>query len=329
MAMTLFERLTRISPWHFIWISIVSAEIFTFLLSSLLGSIFWGRVSRETLLVGAVDALIVPLIITPIAIYFVRNITRLQLTNEQLAEANRRLQEIDRMKSEYLSVVSHEFRTPLATIKAFAEIIAMKPDLPEERRTRLLGTINNESERLTRLITDLLDLATIEAGSVRWRSEELSIADVIRDSLEGTSQLIETRALSVTTNFDPALPLLHGDRDRLVQVVTNLLSNAAKFTQPGGAIHIAARQEPSRVIVDIADTGRGIPTADLDRIFDKFHRSGDPEHAGTEGTGLGLAIVRHIVEHHGGRIWASSDRGKGSTFSFTLPLSAPVQGERV
>jgi signal transduction histidine kinase len=136
--------------------------------------------------------------------------------------------------------------------------------------------------------------------------------------------LFENKGLRLTTVFNPPLSRLSGDQDRLVQVVTNLLSNAVKFTPEGGAIHIAVRQEPAplaQIVVEISDTGMGISPHELELIFEKFHRS-DGAHGGTtEGTGLGLAIARQLVEHHGGRIWAASTLGKGSMFTFTLPLA--------
>ena len=323
----LFEKVLSISPWHFVWIAVLSSEIITYALSTLLGRIGWGSVSRETLVIGAIDALVAPLIIAPLAIFFVRRITALQLSNERLAEANRKLQDLDRLKSEFLSVVSHEFRTPLTTIKAFIELVIMKPDLSDQRKAKLLATINSESDRLTRLTSDLLDLARFEAGSVRWRIEPLSLADVIQESLASMGQLSENKGLIVTTDLAPGLPQLRGDRDRIVQVITNLLSNAVKFTPRGGAVHVAARNDPSGIIVEIRDTGTGIPEEELDRIFDKFHRASVIGADAIEGTGLGLSIARQIVEHHGGRIWAQNNPGAGSTFSFLLP-PAPPERER-
>jgi signal transduction histidine kinase len=158
---------------------------------------------------------------------------------------------------------------------------------------------------------------------MKWRSDEVSIEEVILHSLESMRPLFETKGLGVTTAFSPGLSVFSGDRDRLVQVVTNILSNAVKFTATGGAIHIAARREPApeaRLVVEISDTGIGIPAQDLELIFEKFHRSGDQLTSAIDGTGLGLAIARQIVDFHGGRIWASSRHGKGSMFTFILPL---------
>lgn len=167
---------------------------------------------------------------------------------------------------------------------------------------------------------------------MKWRHEELSLDDVIQHSLAYLRPLLENKDLHVTTRFGTPLPTLVGDRDRLAQVITNIISNAIKFTPAGGSIQIAVRSEraPSaHIVVEISDTGMGIPARDLEMIFEKFQRSGDQLTSAIEGTGLGLAIARQIVEYHGGRIWAASTQGKGSTFTFTLPLPRLAELEPV
>ncbi len=317
------DKLQSVSPWHFIWISIVSSELITYVLSTIQGRVWWGAVSRETLIIGAIDAMVVPLIVATTVVYFVRRTAELRTFNEQLQEANAKLREIDRMKSDFISVVSHEFRTPLTSVKACAELIIMKPGMPEKQRARFMNAINAETDRLTRLLTDLLDLARIEAGSMQWRVSDVSVEEVIADCASGMAPLFDNKGLRLTTAVNSPLPRLSGDRDRLIQVVMNILSNAVKYTRPGGAVRIEARQESAplpQIVVEISDTGVGIPPAEIELIFEKFHRAGDQLSSTVEGTGLGLAIARQIVEHHGGRIWAKSSEGKGSVFTFTLPL---------
>lgn len=317
------DKLKRISPWHFIWISIVSSELITLGLSVVQGGLWWGGVSRETLVIGAVDATVVPLIVATLVVYFVRHTAALKKTNERLQEANQKLLAIDKMKTDFISVASHELRTPLTTIKAFIELIIMKPGMPEQRMKKLMGTINAESDRLTRLIADLLDLARIESGSLQWGVDEVFIEDVITDAIASMGPLFENKAHCLTTAFSAPRVALAGNHDRLVQVVTNILSNAVKFTPAGGSIHITVSRETSpatRFVVAISDSGLGIPADDLELIFEKFQRSGDQLTSSIDGTGLGLAISRQIVEHHGGELWAESVHGKGSTFTFTLPL---------
>lgn len=244
----------------------------------------------------------------------------------QLQEANEKLQVLDKMKTNFISTVSHELRTPLTTIKAFIELLLLKQGMPEDRKVKLMSTVNDETDRLARLINDLLDLSRIEAGSMKWQFGAVSMEELIRSVIESMEVLFENKGLRVTTEFTPSLSPVSGDRDRLVQVVTNILSNAVKFTPRGGAIRVAVRQDAEQIAVEISDTGIGIPAAHLDLIFEKFHRSDDVLTAATEGTGLGLAITRQIVEYHGGSIWVTSTHGKGSTFAFNVPLAGEGTG---
>jgi signal transduction histidine kinase len=257
----------------------------------------------------------------------------LAVTNREIEEANRKLKEIDRLKSDFISVVSHELRTPITSIKAFAELILMKPRMPIEKKTKLLSIINNESDRLARLVSDILDLTKIEAGKLSWHITKLSIEDVIQTSVSGIHSLADNKSIVITTSTEHSLPKLYGDKDRLVQVITNILSNAIKFTPQGGRIRIDAHHELSprpQILVSITDTGVGIPAEDIDLIFEKFRRSGDVLTNRTEGTGLGLAISRQIVQYHGGAIWAASTIGQGSSFTLTLPLNKVwnIEGEQ-
>jgi signal transduction histidine kinase len=330
MKLIILDRLRRISPWHYIWIAVVCSELFTLLLSLAQGYLWWGGLSRETLIIGFFDSLIVPLLVAPVIIYLVQEAAELRKMNAQLQEMNRKLQELNKMKSDFVSVVSHELRTPLTTIKAFAEILALKPDMPEQRRKNMILTIDEESERLKRLISDLLDLARIESGLIKIRRDDVAIEDVIFQTVKRMGPLLAGKGLRLRTFFATPLDRFSGDSDRLVQVVTNILSNAAKFTDAGGFIHINARQEEQpepRIVIEVVDTGVGIPAKDLDRIFEKFHRSGDQLTSEVEGTGLGLSISRQIIELHGGRIWATSTEGKGSTFTLVLPLDRKGEGE--
>ncbi len=256
---------------------------------------------------------------------------RLQFSNQNLAVANRdleaankKLKEIDKMKSDFISIVSHELRTPLTSIKAFAELIMIKPRMTSEKRDKLLRIINNETDRLARLISDILDLTKIEAGKLSWHITRVSLNDIVQTSVAGIQSLADNKSIEIKVAMPPTLSLLFGDRDRLIQVITNILSNSIKFTPQGGGIKISAIQESSpksQIVVTISDTGIGIPPTDLELIFEKFRRSGDVLTYNNQGTGLGLAISRQIVEYHGGVIWAESALGQGSIFTFTLPLT--------
>lgn len=321
----ILEKLKRLNPWHFVWISILFSEVITLGLSTLQGRLWWGAVSRQTLLIGAVDAMVVPLIVASFVVYFVKYLTELRQMNEQLQEANRKLLAFDRMKTDFVSVVSHELRTPITTIKAFTELLILKQGMPAQRKARIMNTIKDETDRLTRLIADLLDLARIESGGMQWRRDPLLLGNVIPDALSVMGPLFEDKKLHVRSVVEPDLPAVTGDRDRLMQVLINILSNAVKFTPEHGKIEIIVRRESAperRVLVEISDTGAGIAPEDLGLIFEKFQSAGSRLTSSVQGTGLGLAIARQIIEHHGGRIWAESIHGTGSTFSFTLPLDA-------
>jgi signal transduction histidine kinase len=183
-----------------------------------------------------------------------------------------------------------------------------------------LGIIVEESERLTTLINDTLDLAKIEAGRMEWRREPVNVADVIARATAATASLLAGQGPEMIVQVEPGLPSPLGDRDRLIQVVINLISNAVKFT-PSGSITCAARRDldGAGVVVSVTDTGVGIAPEEHGKVFEQFGQAGDTLTDKPRGTGLGLAICREIVEHHGGRLWLESDVGRGSTFAFTLP----------
>jgi signal transduction histidine kinase len=246
----------------------------------------------------------------------------------ELQNANRKLKDLDRLKSDFISTVSHELRTPITSVKAFVELILIKPNMPEPRKRALLEIVNDESDRLSRLIGDLLDLSRIESGSMRWRDEEVALREVIETAISGIVPLAQKKGLTIERSDESDLPALRVDRDRVLQVVTNLLSNAVKFTPPGGRIAVLTRRTgpPDAIEVSVTDSGPGIPAEELPRIFEKFHRAGDVLTNSVEGTGLGLAISRQIVEHYGGRMWATSEEGKGSVFTFTLPYREIGEG---
>jgi signal transduction histidine kinase len=241
-------------------------------------------------------------------------------------------------KSAFLSSVSHELRTPLTSVVGFSRLIRRrldevifpavvgddaKRDRAMRQVTENLGIIIEESERLTTLINDTLDLAKIEAGRMEWRREPVDVAEVIERATTATASLLAGPGPEMVVDVEPGMPSPIGDRDRLIQVVINLLSNAVKFT-PTGKITCAAHKDDSGdgVVVSVTDTGVGIAPEDHDRVFEQFGQAGDTLTDKPRGTGLGLAICREIVEHHGGRLWLESEPGRGSRFSFSLPLSS-------
>lgn len=238
---------------------------------------------------------------------------------KELRAANDRLLELDRMKDDFMSSVTHELRTPLASIRAFSEILQDTPDLEPEERTRFIGIIVSETERLTRLVNQVLDLAKIESGSAKWQTERVDLGELIQQSVDSTEQLFLDKEAEIGLRLPERPAVLWGDRDRLMQVMLNLLSNAAKFVpEEEGKVTVGLRKHPDGFLVSVEDNGSGIPADELPVIFERF-RQGSGGHEKPVGTGLGLPISRRIIEHMGGRIWAESAPGKGATFSFTLP----------
>ena len=247
----------------------------------------------------------------------------LEAATAELRAANERLTELDRLKDDFMSSVSHELRTPLTSIRAFSEMLLEDPKIALADRARFLGIIVSETERLTRLVNQVLDLAKIESGHAEWHDTDVDLRALVEHAVDTTAQLFRDRGAVVELVLPDAAPHLMADHDRLVQVMLNLLSNAAKFVpDAGGRAKVVLSCEPDWVRVDISDNGPGIPQALHGVIFEKFRQGGD-EHSRPQGTGLGLPISRQIIEHFGGRLWVTSTPGEGATFSFVLPLPSP------
>ena len=241
--------------------------------------------------------------------------------------------EVDRMKTDFISTVSHELRTPLTSVIGFAKLIKKKleetvfplvtTDNKKVQRSvqQVSDNINiivEEGERLKNLINDVLDLAKMEAGKVDWLRNPLSVKELLERAIAATAALFEQKKLELIQEIEPGLPEVIGDRDRLIQVVINLISNAVKFTDQGYII-CRAKRTGQEITVSIIDSGMGIAKEDEPKVFEKFKQVGDTLTDKPKGTGLGLPICKEIVEHHGGRIWVESELGQGSNFSFTLP----------
>jgi signal transduction histidine kinase len=244
----------------------------------------------------------------------------LEAATTELRAANERLKELDRLKDDFVSTVTHELRTPLTSIRAFTQILLEHPEVEAEQRGKFLGIITKETERLTRLINQVLDLSKIESGKAEWRESMLDLRELIDDAVTGMSQVFEERAIQIDVEVPEKAAPVRADVDRIIQVMLNLLSNAAKFCEPGrGRIRVALRQEAGALRVEVRDNGPGIDPADQGVIFDKFRQVGDTLTAKPHGSGLGLHISRQIVEHFGGRMWVESRLGEGACFAFTLP----------
>ncbi|PMP69877.1 MAG: hybrid sensor histidine kinase/response regulator [Thermodesulfovibrio aggregans] len=248
--------------------------------------------------------------------------------------------EVDRLKTEFITVVSHELRTPLTSILGFIEMINKKfvenilphLDLNDSKLSKAVSKINknfniifSEGERITSLINDVLDISKLESGKAIWNFTEISLNEVITDAYKAVSSLFEQKGLPFYMEIQPGLPEINADKERLIQVVINLLSNALKFTEKG-YVKCKAQLNGDEILVSVEDTGIGIPEEEKDRIFEKFKQVGDLIRGKPKGTGLGLPISKQIVEAHGGEIWVESQLGKGSIFYFTIPLKRKEEG---
>ncbi len=251
--------------------------------------------------------------------------TELERVNLELRAANEQLQEVDRLKSAFVSIVSHELRTPMTSIKGYVENIldGLAGGLTD-KQSYYLTRVKLNTERLTRMVNDLLDLARIEDPDKRHeylRPLPLSIRDLVTEVVESFQPMARQRSITVKADHPPSIPAIRGDRDKLHQVLTNLIGNALKFTPAGGEVLVATTARPGGTVeISVSDTGCGIPPHERDKVFDKFFRgTAIPEEA--RGAGLGLAITKSLVELHGGQLWVDSTPGKGSRFFFSLPVT--------
>jgi signal transduction histidine kinase len=241
---------------------------------------------------------------------------------EGLSTSNVRLMEASRLKSQFLANMSHELRTPLNSIIGFSKVLLNRLDGDlTERQEAYVKSVHNSSRHLLELINGILDFSRIEAGKFEVRPETLNLHELVDECIESSLPLVRDKRLKIEKDVPVDLPTIYADRTRVKQVLLNLLSNAIKFTASGRVL-VQVRREQETLHVSVADTGIGISATDLTRLFEPFQRLDNPLAQQADGTGLGLAISKKFVELHRGRIWAESRERQGSTFHFTLPLSA-------
>jgi signal transduction histidine kinase len=238
--------------------------------------------------------------------------------HDEIKRANTLLQEYDRLKSEFVGIVAHDFRRPLMAIRGFAELVLEEPDLTVETRQEFMRTVISETEHLALLANDTLLITQIETGQFSFNFREVDLGPLILDAVPlGLSDH------SVLMDVPAGFPTIFADPERLRQVLMNLVTNAVKYSPAGGSITVRCRERgPQAVVIEIIDHGLGIPQDQIGKLFAKFARIRTDEHMKISGTGLGLYICRLIVEGHGGQIWVESEVGKGSTFGAVLPLDA-------
>ena len=243
------------------------------------------------------------------------------LARQRERQLMNQLREADRTKSDFVSMLAHELRGPMTTVMGFGYTLRDQSDaLPEEKKKEIVGIIVRETERLSRMVTDLLDVARMDSGTLSYELEPMDLEEFIRGLIEIHSSLRASHLVEL--DLEDGLPKVQADRDRISQVLLNLMTNATRYSPEGTSISVQARylEKDNEVVVTVADEGIGIGPRDRDRIFEKFSMLPKPGWI-KKGTGLGLFITKSIVDAHGGRIWVDSELGSGSRFHFTLPIA--------
>jgi two-component system phosphate regulon sensor histidine kinase PhoR len=242
------------------------------------------------------------------------NLTGALLLFQDLTE----LRSLQTMRRELVGNISHELRTPIAGIKAMVETLKDGAIGDREAAMDFLTRIDGEIDRLTQMVSELTELSRIETGRAELRIATLKLNLLIEEVVDHLNPLAQRQQVTVTTDLATDLPTIRADSDRIRQTLVNLVHNAIKFNHPGGRVTLSTRAGGESVIVSVSDTGIGIPKEDLPHVFERFYKADKARPRG--GSGLGLAIAKHTVQAHGGSIWAQSEEGKGSTFSFNLPI---------
>ena len=238
--------------------------------------------------------------------------------HDEIKKANALLQEYDRLKSEFVGIVAHDFRRPLMAIRGFAELVLEEEDLPPETRQEFMRTVISETDHLALLANDTLLITQIETGQLSFNFREVDVGPFLLEAVPlGLSDH------SVLLDVPPGFPKIWADPDRLRQTLSNLVSNAVKYSPSGGSIVVRVRERGTQhIVIEVVDHGLGIPPEQVGKLFQKFARVRSEDHLKVSGTGLGLYICRLIVEGHGGQIWVESEMGRGSTFGMALPIDA-------
>ena len=288
------------------------AQLVQFVETQLAGAI--GSASARSLVAAAVDEEALGL----------DDVMRILDEASELRAANDQLKSLDRLKDDFMSSVTHELRTPLTSIRALSELMADDLEMPQQQRAQFLRIITAETERLSRLVNQVLDMAKIEAGHAQWHTSDVDLRELLQRAVQTTAEMFRERGAKVMLDMPEAVPLLRLDADRLTQVLLNLLSNAAKFLpSQGGRVDVRLRVVGAGLRVEIQDNGSGVAADQRALIFEKFRQGGDAAHR-PQGTGLGLPISRQIIEHFGGRMWLQPGSGEGACFAFELPWQGPI-----
>lgn len=262
----------------------------------------------------------------PARIVTFRDVTDRNLAAQHLERARDTAIRARDLQAQFLAHISHELRTPLTSMRGFTQTLLADPEAPVEIRQEFLGLVQRESMHLSRLVNDLLDLSSLESGHSQFQDESVDLGRIASECLQSIEPQAESKSLRLESDFAPSLPRFVGDLTRMRSVVQNLLSNAVKYTPPGGWVRLSVATRDRGVVLEVTDSGVGIPAAEHAKIFEKFHRVRRRGNAEV-GTGLGLPIVKAIVEHYGGLITVESQEGQGSCFRVWLPLRSTVKPE--
>jgi len=255
------------------------------------------------------------------AVHIIKDITERKQAEEKIKEQNIQLKKLDKTKSDFLNVTSHELRTPISSINGYVQMLLNQTlgDISLEQQNALNVILRN-SNRLDSLIQDILDVSRLESGTMKFIIEKTGIQKIVDEVMETMQSSAYMKDIRINMEVEEKLPGLNIDQDRIKQVIINLVNNAIKFSPKGYIINIRAKKEEGNILFEVQDFGRGIPKNKQKKIFETFYQVDSGKNTKFGGAGLGLSISRGIVMSHGGRIWVESTLGKGSTFRFTLPL---------
>ena len=311
-------------------LTIANAEVVTYAQTQLAGAL---GASSAKILIGSVvkedpismDEMLHILDQTQEVILSNRELERkskeLQETSEQLQDANQQLKQLDRLKADFVTTVTHELRTPMTSIKALSKILLDNKDLPKEQHDEFLRIVVLETERITRLINQVLDIEKLQSNAYTWKKDRIDLNELIKRTTIGFEPVFEERHISHLLEMPKENVYIYGDSDRITQVIVNLLSNAVKFTNTeGGIVDVTLTRENNKAIIKVLDNGKGIPPSKQAFIFERFTQIDDPTAGKPTGSGLGLFITKHIVEFHKGKIWVKRGEGDRTTFVVELPI---------
>jgi len=257
-----------------------------------------------------------------------RDITERKKAEEKIAQQNIQLKKLDKIKTDFLNVTSHELRTPMASIKGYIQMLLKQKlgEITEEQR-KALNVVLRNTDRLDHLIQDILDISRLESRMMKFVPKKTDVRPLIGETVETMQSYADLKHIKIRSEVEDKIPELIIDQERIKQVIINLLNNAIKFSPDGSIINIRAKKEKDDILFEVQDFGRGIPKNKQMKIFETFYQVDSSKDKKFGGVGLGLSISRGIVVSHGGKIWVESKEGKGSMFRFILPIDAVVNME--